>query len=103
MVKKWHICLMQKCIIRITLHVKIYGSAIRAIGAFFAQNDWILEEVKKYSSAESTGVKQAIKELHYLWHNDKKLIPKSILFSLIKFISYKVSLVYNQKLKNKGH
>ncbi|NBL00409.1 MAG: glycosyltransferase, partial [Erysipelotrichia bacterium] len=67
-----------------------------AIGEFFATNGWILEEAKKYSSAESTGVKQAIKELHYLWQNDKKLIPKSILFSLLKFIAYKVGLLYNQ-------
>lgn len=65
-----------------------------AIGEFFATNGWILEEAKKYSSAESTGVKQAIKELLYLWQNDKKLIPKSILFSLLKFIAYKVSLAY---------
>ena len=70
-----------------------------AIGKFFATNGWILEEAKKYSSAESTGVKQAIKELHYLWQNDKKLIPKSILFSLLKFIAYKVGLLYNQDSK----
>lgn len=63
----------------------------RQIGKFFAQNRWILETVAQYSNAESTGVKQAINELKYLSAHAPLSIPKSILFSLTKYIAFKSS------------
>jgi rhamnosyltransferase len=63
----------------------------RQIGRFFAQNPWILDTVSQYSNAESTGVKQAIDELKYLYTHSPISIPKSILFSLTKYIAFKSS------------
>lgn len=59
------------------------------IGTFFADNRWILNEVSKYKKVESMGIKQALKELIYLTHKAPLLIPRSIIFSLIKFIAFK--------------
>ena len=61
----------------------------RAIGKFFAENKWIMEEVAKHHSAESTGVKQALKELRYLMEHSPLDIPRSIVFSLLKYLSFK--------------
>ena len=63
----------------------------QAIGKFFSENRWILHEVAKYTKAESTGMKQAIKELKYLLKNSPWDIPRSCLYSLIKFIAFKSS------------
>jgi len=63
----------------------------RSIGRFFSENSWILHEVAKYSKAESTGIKQAIKELNYLLKESPWDIPRSCLYSLIKFIAFKSS------------
>ncbi len=59
------------------------------IGRFFSENRWILDEVKKYSKIESTGIKQVANELKYLLKHKKLLIPKSLIFSLVKFVAYK--------------
>lgn len=61
----------------------------RQIGKFFAENRWILDTVAQYSNAESTGIKQAINELKYLVYHAPVSIPKSILFSLTKYIAFK--------------
>ncbi len=66
------------------------------IGIFFKTNGWIREEINKYSSTESTGVKQAKKELAYLFKNAPLSIPKSILFSLTKFVAYKLGYHYER-------
>ncbi|NBK99695.1 MAG: glycosyltransferase [Erysipelotrichia bacterium] len=62
----------------------------RAIGKFFKENQWILDVVSQYTKAESTGIKQAVAELKYLLKNSPLDIPRSILFSLIKYIAYKI-------------
>lgn len=62
----------------------------RAIGKFFKENQWILDVVSQYTKAESTGIKQAFAELKYLLKNSPLDIPRSILFSLIKYIAYKI-------------
>jgi len=66
------------------------------IGIFFQTNGWIQKEVNKYSSTESTGVKQAKKELVYLFKNAPLSIPKSVLFSLTKFVAYKLGYHYDR-------
>lgn len=71
--------------------IKQVWQRYRQIGKFFAQNRWILETVAQYSNAESTGVKQAINELKYLSAHAPLSIPKSILFSLTKYIAFKSS------------
>jgi rhamnosyltransferase len=62
----------------------------RQIGNFFAKNRWILDTIAQYSNAESTGIKQAINELKHLVHHTPASIPKSILFSLTKYIAFKL-------------
>ena len=64
------------------------------IGIFFKTNAWILDEVNKYSSTESTGVKQAKKELLFLLRTAPSAVPKSVLFSMIKYIAYKLGHHY---------
>jgi len=61
----------------------------RQIGKFFAENRWILDTVAQHTNAESTGIKQAINELKYLVYHAPASIPKSILFSLTKYIAFK--------------
>ncbi|AHJ13778.1 glycosyltransferase family 2 protein [Sulfurospirillum multivorans] len=61
----------------------------RAIGKFFKENQWILDVVSQYTKAESTGIKQAVAELKYLLKNSPLDIPRSILFSLIKYFAFK--------------
>lgn len=61
----------------------------RQIGEFFAENRWILDTVAQHTNVESTGIKQAINELKYLVHHAPMSIPKSILFSLTKYIAFK--------------
>lgn len=61
----------------------------RQIGEFFTENRWILDTVAQHTNAESTGIKQAINELKYLVHHAPASIPKSILFSLTKYIAFK--------------
>lgn len=62
----------------------------QAIGEFFRQNSEILEEVAKYQKAESTGMRQALRELQYLIINKPILIPKSLLASAVKYFAFKV-------------
>lgn len=62
----------------------------KAIGKFFKENSWILDVVSQYTKVESTGIKQAFAELKYLLKNSPLDIPRSILFSLIKYIAYKL-------------
>ena len=59
------------------------------IGQFFKENSWILDVVSQYTKAESTGIKQAVTELKYLLKNSPLDIPRSILFSLIKYFAFK--------------
>ena len=66
------------------------------IGIFFKTNGWIQEEVNKYSSTESTGIEQAKKELVYLVKNAPLSIPKSVLFSLTKYVAYKLGYHYDR-------
>lgn len=66
------------------------------IGIFFKTNEWILREVGKYSSTESIGIKQAKKELVYLLRNSPLSIPKSIAFSLMKYVAYKMGYQYDK-------
>lgn len=61
----------------------------RAIGKFFKENQWILDVVSQYTKAESTGIRQAVAELKYLLKNSPLDIPRSILFSLIKYFAFK--------------
>ncbi len=65
------------------------------IGIFFKTNGWIQEEVNKYSSTESTGVKQAKKELVYLFKNAPLSLPKSVLFSMTKYVAYRLGYNYD--------
>ena len=63
-----------------------------AIGKFFSENRWILNEVAKYNTTTtSTGIKQALMELKYLLKNSPLDIPRSILFSLVKYVAFKSS------------
>lgn len=74
------------------------------IGIFFRTNMWIVEEVNRYGSTESTGIAQAKKELAYLWQNAPLSIPKSMLFSLTKYAAYKLGYHYDRlpvKIANK--
>ena len=66
------------------------------IGIFFKTNEWIQDEVDNYVSTESTGIRQATKELAYLWENAPLFIPKSVLFSLTKYIAYKLGYYYDR-------
>ncbi len=70
------------------------------IGIFFKTNGWIQDEVNKYNSTESTGVKQAKKELAYLFTNVPLSIPKSVLFSLTKYIAFKLGYHYDKLPQN---
>ena len=63
----------------------------KAIGNFFKENSWILQQVAQYHKAESTGIKQALMELKYLLKNSPLDIPRSILFSLVKYVAFKSS------------
>ncbi len=63
----------------------------RQIGKFFAGNRWILNCVAQHSNAESTGIRQALNELKYLFKYASLSIPKSALFSLTKYIAFKSS------------
>jgi len=66
------------------------------IGIFFKTNPWIQEEANRYTSTESTGIKQAKKELRYLLRTSPFSLPKSVLFSLTKFIAYKFGYNYHK-------
>jgi rhamnosyltransferase len=66
------------------------------IGIFFKTNEWIQDEVNKYNSTESTGIKQAKKEFAYLLKKSPLSIPKSILFSLTKYMAYKLGYNYDK-------
>lgn len=64
------------------------------IGVFFKKNRWILEEVKKYKSLESSGISNAIEEIKYVLKHEPKYLGKSVFFSGIKYFGYKIG-VYN--------
>lgn len=66
------------------------------IGIFFKTNPWIREEVEKYSSTESTGIKQAKAELGYLWRKAPLALPRSLLFSITKYTAYKLGHNYDK-------
>ncbi|MFA6628862.1 MAG: glycosyltransferase family 2 protein [Sulfuricurvum sp.] len=61
----------------------------RMIGEYFRNQSWILTEISKYRSAETTGMAHAINEIKFLFKTAPSYIPESILKSLIKFIAFK--------------
>ena len=61
----------------------------RAIGKFFKENYWILNVVSQHTQMESTGIKQALNELKYLLKKSPWDIPRSCLYSLIKYLAFK--------------
>ncbi len=67
------------------------------IGIFFKTNSWIKDEVNRYISTESTGIEQAKRELRHLLKSAPLSLPKSVLFSLAKFVAFKLGYNY-QKL-----
>lgn len=67
------------------------------IGVFFKTNASIGEHLKEHEAAESMGVRQAKDEIKYLLAKNRWLIPKSIWFSGIKYIAFKLGL-YHDKL-----
>ncbi len=66
------------------------------IGVFFKTNSDIIEHLKEYEAAESMGIKQAKEEIKHLLHKDKWLIPKSVWFSSIKYIAFKLGTHYEK-------
>ncbi len=62
------------------------------IGVFFKTNQYILDQ----ANTESTGIKQAIEELKYLSKKNGLLLPKSFIFSFVKFIAYKMGFNYKK-------
>jgi len=66
------------------------------IGVFFRTNGAISDHLKELEGAESMGIKQAKEELYYLWSKQKALIPKSIWFSLNKYIAFKLGYHYSK-------
>ncbi len=66
------------------------------IGIFFRTNDWIMQEVNRYTSTESTGVAQAKRELRYLLRHAPHALPRSVLFSMIKYIAFKMGRGYER-------
>jgi len=67
------------------------------IGVFFKTNAYISEHLKEYEAAESMGIKQAKDEIKYLLQKRRWLIPKSMWFSFIKYIAFKIGF-YHDKL-----
>ena len=61
----------------------------RAIGKFFKENSWILDVVSQHTKMESTGIKQAVTEIEYLLKNSPLDIPRSCLYSFLKYIAFK--------------
>lgn len=66
------------------------------IGVFFRTNGWIEDEIKRYHSSESTGLKQVKKEMKYLWENAPFAIPQSFVTAGVKFLAYKLGKNYNK-------
>ena len=66
------------------------------IGIFFRSNDWIMQEVNRYTSTESTGAAQAKRELAYLLRHAPLSLPRSLLFSLTKYSAFKLGYRYEQ-------
>jgi len=71
------------------LSLKEIWQRYQEIGKFFRENSWIFQEVAKYKKAQSTGVQQALNELKYLAKNKPICIPRSILTSIVKYLSFK--------------
>jgi len=68
---------------------KVIWKRYRAIGKFFKENYWILNVVSQHTQMESTGIKQAMNELKYLLKKSPWDIPRSCLYSLIKYLAFK--------------
>jgi len=62
----------------------------QAIGKFFRENKWIQDTASQYVKVESTGIQQALTELKYLWAHSPRDIPRSVVYSLIKYIAIKL-------------
>jgi rhamnosyltransferase len=71
--------------------IKQLWSRYREIGKFFKDNQWILKTVSQFNSTESTGIKQAAKEVFYLLRHQPLLIPRSLMNSVIKYIAFKLN------------
>ena len=59
------------------------------IGTFFARNRWITDVVSNHTRTETTGIKQALSEIKYLFHNAPLWLMRSIFISLIKYCAFK--------------
>jgi len=59
------------------------------IGVFHSTNFWIFEH---FGRAESEGVKYLKSEMRYLFNNNKRKIPKSMLSIFCKWLGYKIGL-----------
>lgn len=60
------------------------------IGRFFKNNPWIMDTVNRHIPLQQTGIKQAVEELKFILGKNKLLLPKSIIFSLLKYTGYKL-------------
>ncbi len=67
------------------------------IGIFFKTNSAISQHLKEYEAAESMGIRQAKDEIKYLLQKERGLVPKSFLFSAVKYIAFKLGF-YHDKL-----
>jgi len=88
--KKFAYCAEAKVFHSHNFNIREVYKRYKEIGKFFKNNSWILEEVSKYSSAESIGFKHVKAELKYLLKKNPLLIPKSIIFSLTKYLAFKI-------------
>jgi len=66
------------------------------IGVFFKTNSYITEHLKAHESTVSMGKVQAKNELKYLLQKDKSLLPKSVWFSAIKYMAFKLGTHYDK-------
>ena len=62
------------------------------IGRFFVNNKWILDIVKKYKPIGASGVSQALSELKFVIKHNPRLLGRSVVASLIKYIAFKLEI-----------
>jgi rhamnosyltransferase len=66
------------------------------IGVFFRTNQDIKTNLQGYKAAESVGIRQAKDEIKFLLQKEKILIPKSLWFSSIKYVAFKMGYHYEK-------
>jgi rhamnosyltransferase len=67
------------------------------IGKFFRENRWIEDNIKDKISIEKTGKNQVIEEMKYIMKSEPLAIFKSIYFTLVKYVGYKVGKTDNRQ------